>query len=236
MDPAFLVRTDPEVDAKDALVVVGAASVGLVGPIATEYLIRLLAARPAGGLQGGAVPTTAVVSDGLLRPPVVAYVAQGARWSRFRTLIVFAAPRGLGDADAGAYADAVVAWAKQQRCGAVACLDGALTEDEGEDNLVWGAAGDPAGLALVDASGATRFSGRLGGLAAAVPSAGAMRGIPSFSLLAETDQAYPDHRAAARLLRALDNVLPGLTFETGPLEDEAAAIEASLLAMARKRA
>jgi uncharacterized protein len=233
VDPAFLVRTDPDVDAKDALVVVGAASVGLVGPIATEYLIRQLGARPVGGLQGGAVPATATVSDGLLRPPVVAFLARGARWSRFRTLVVFGAPRGLSDADAGAYADAIATWAKQQKCGAIACLDGALTEDEREDNLVWGAAGDSAALALVDASGAKRFSGRLGGLAAAIPSAGAMRGIPSFTLLAETDQAYPDHRAAARLLRALDNVLPGVTVETGPLEAEAASIEASLMAMAR---
>ncbi len=44
-------------------------------------------------------------------------------------------------------------------------------------------------------------------------------------MLAETHVTYPDSRAAARLIEKIDEMLPLIEIETGPLYAEAKAIE-----------
>ena len=67
--------------------------------------------------------------------------------------------------------------------------------------------------------------------------AGLHRPIPVSTLLvsARDTAGYPDHRAGAAIIEALDRLLPEMTIDTGPLRTQAEMIERILRAAMKSR-
>ncbi|MDX1611628.1 MAG: PAC2 family protein, partial [Candidatus Thermoplasmatota archaeon] len=70
--------------------------------------------------------------------------------------------------------------------------------------------------------------GMVAGLSAALLYDSEHMGLNTLCLLSETQPDHPDARAAARIVSVLDALIPDIPLETGPLLQEAEAIEAQV--------
>lgn len=124
----------------------------------------------------------------------------------------------------------------------VVCLEGAIPHpyaEEGEerppDESLWVALSQPnVGLDRAFEAANVRHleDAVLGGMSGALLVEGIHRRVPVAVLLVSVNetQLYPDHRAGATLIEALDRLLPSLRIDTAPLRTQAEKIERSLRA------
>lgn len=79
-------------------------------------------------------------------------------------------------------------------------------------------------------------NGVIGGVSGALLVEGLEAKMPVGALLVSaTDAGYPDHRAAARIIEVIDQVLPHFKIDTGPLRSQAEMIERALRAAVKTR-
>lgn len=226
----FHVQLDEGIDASRSLVVVGMPTLGLVGAIAAQHLVRTLAMRPAGRVVARDLPPVVRVRDGRSYPILELFVAdaeckRGVACSR---LLVLGAEVLPEDDLARTFAADLLAWAKAQHVPLVLVPDG-MEHDETPEVRVVGVGNAPAARAFLDAvEVAPLAEGMLGGISAAFLDEGERVGVPVVALLGETNPEVPDARAAAAVLQVLARVLPGLPIDTAPLLADAEAIEKAL--------
>ncbi len=78
--------------------------------------------------------------------------------------------------------------------------------------------------------------GVIGGVSGALLVEGLPAKIPVGALLVSaTDAGYPDHRAAAKLIEVVDQLLPHVKIDTRPLRTQAELIERALRAAVKSR-
>ena len=73
--------------------------------------------------------------------------------------------------------------------------------------------------------------GVVGGMTGVMMGEGRRRGIDLCAILAEANPAYPDARAAARIIEKLDMLFPAIHLDPIPLLEEASRIEEQIKAM-----
>ncbi len=216
-------------------------SAGLAPTVAGHYMLRALNLPRIGALTSEDFPPLAVIQGGRVNPPVRAYGSKELVLvlSEFPVLPGLITP----------VATAILSMARQLKTGRVLGLEGVVPQpteaDEGEaevtpsDEKVWYAgSGNPAQLpAEYRAAGVrTMDSGVIGGVSGALLVEGITASIPVGSLLVSaTDVGYPDHRAAAKLIEVIDQVMPHIKIDTKPLRTQAEMIERALRAAVQSR-
>lgn len=234
MQPTFAVQTRPDVELKNALVLVGAPGVGLVGAIAAEYVVNKLSMPLVGGLYSPQLQAHAPIREGVAVPPFRIHALETRRmfpgaWERLVVVRTETTPPGEHAADV---ARAIAEWARSAGCRRMVVADGVVVEREDWDDMVWGAASDARGLDFLRKhSVGVVEQGNVGGFSGVVLNAGAAAGVESLCLLAEAAPGYPDAMAAARVVEIIDAMLPGIVIGTQPLVQEAEEAEAAVRAM-----
>lgn len=212
-------------------------SAGLAATVAGHYIVGALGLPRIGIFELPEIPPVAIVQSGQVQPPIRVY----GRKDLAVVLSEFPPPLGV----VGELSRAILDGAESRRVRLVLGLEGVVPQplgsDEGDaEESVWAvlARRDPALMRTFQAAGTRALEdGVIGGLSGALLVGAIRRTIPvAVSLVsARAAEGYPDHRAAAVLIEALDRLLPELSIDTRPLRSQAESIEKALReSMARR--
>ncbi len=207
-------------------------SAGLAATVAGHYILRTLALPRIGTILAPEMPPLAVIQAGRVNPPVRAY----ARKDLVLIMSEFPPPPSLITSLAVAILDGAIGLKAARVLGLEGVVPHPLTDDEEgppttEEN-VWYAGSGHEGLLPEEfrKAGVRLLSdGVIGGVSGALLIESLARTISVGALLVSAREAgYPDHRAAAKLIEVVDQVLPHLEIDTRPLRAQAELIERAL--------
>jgi predicted ATP-grasp superfamily ATP-dependent carboligase len=220
-------------------------SAGLAPTVAGHYILQVLKLPRIGAFVSEDFPPLAVIQGGRVNPPVRAYGG--------KDLLLVVSEFPLLPGLINPLATAIIETATQMKAGRVIGLEGVVPHpaDSGEedeatdpatkspDEKVWyaGSGSSPQLPAEYKAAGVrTMTDGVIGGVSGALLIEGLTAEIPIGALLVSaTDAGYPDHRAAAKIIEVIDQALPRVKIDTGPLRTQAELIEKALRAAVRSR-
>ncbi|MGA7923113.1 MAG: PAC2 family protein [Thermoplasmata archaeon] len=217
----------------DSVVLSCFPSAGLATTVAGHYIVRTLGLKRTARMESPDELPVAVIQQGQVQPAVRVYGRND-----FSMVLSEFPPT---DRQIQRIARAVLNGAEQRKARMVLCLEGVLPqpfeddEEEPADESLWLAIArnDPNVKKWFEPSKARPLEeGVLGGVSGALLVAGIEREIPVAVLLvsARSNVGYPDHRAGATLIEALDRVLPDLKIDVAPLRVQAERIEKALRA------
>jgi uncharacterized protein len=233
-------------DLRDAAVIDGFPSVGLVSTITANYLIGILQMEQIGILDSIHFPTVSVVRNSEPLNPVRVYAKTKLKDGEKQVVVFiseFQPPPNLIKLIAGTILD----WMMEQGCKLLISPEG-LVIDRGEGNLeeeeeeeeenniedleAYGIGSTESARKLLGEYDIQQFQeGVISGVAGVLLNEGKRRGFDVISLLAEARPNYPDARAAARVIEAIDKILLHMNIDVKPLYREAEGIEARIMSM-----
>ncbi len=211
------------------MVVVGFPTFGLVGNIATAYLVDSLGLREAGAMLSTAFPPAAVVKEGIGSSPVRVFIGDmkcgpGGECERLCVVESTIAPPPKATTR---LSYALVEWAREHGARQVICFEGVkMEEGQGEEARVFGVASDPIGRKMLDALNVSPpVDGLMMGFGGVALYAARALGQPALCLMAETRENFPDARGAAKLLEILQPLVPLIGIDERPLLEQAQILE-----------
>ncbi len=216
-------------DLRGATIIDGFPSVGLVSSISANYLIKVLKMEHIGIMDSPQFPTVSLIRDATPLSPVRIYAGdKGPRGDQIVAFISeFQAPQNL----VRPICRALVDWAVEQRCKMIVSPEGLVLDPEIRDSadisdIVFGIASTPRARELLKENGIRQFEeGVISGIAGVLLNEGRKRDFDVMTLLAEAHPDFPDAKAAALVLEAIDRILLGIDFDAKPLFEEAKRIE-----------
>lgn len=232
-------------DLRDAAVIDGFPSVGLVSTITANYLIGILQMEQIGILDSIHFPTVSVVRNSEPLNPVRVYAKEKVKEGENQVVVFiseFQPPPNLIKMIAGTILD----WMTEQGCKLLISPEGLVIdrgesisdedEEEGKDEVeeleAYGIGSTVNARKLLKDHDIQQFQeGVISGVAGVLLNEGKRRGFDVISLLAEARPNYPDARAAARVIEAIDKILLHMNIDVKPLYREAEGIEARIMSM-----
>ena len=226
------------VDLKGATIIDGFPSVGLVSSIAANYLIKVLNLEQVGIMDSESFPTVSLIRDSRPLSPVRIYAGEkGRRGDQIVAFISeFQPPAPL----IRPIAHTLVKWAIDQRCRMIVSPEGLVIDPEVRDtadisDTVFGIASTPAAREMLKENSIRSFEeGVISGVAGVLLNEGRKHDFDVLTLLAEAHPDFPDARAAALVLEAIDRILLGIEFDAKPLFEEAQRIEEHIKAIQKQ--
>ncbi len=225
------------VDLKGATVIDGFPSVGLVSSIVANYIINSLHLELVGIMDSIYFPTVSLIRDGTPTNPVRIYAGtkKGGDEDQIAVFISeFQPPPNL----IKLIAQTMIDWAQEQRCKMLLCPEGLIVDREAKENLeeelvsVYGIGSTRSATEVLKKNEIKIFEeGVITGVAGVLLNEGNKRDFDVISLLSEAHPDYPDARAAARVIDAIDKVLLHTELDAKPLYEEAERIEMQLKAI-----
>ena len=232
-------------DLRNAAVIDGFPSVGLVSTITANYLIGILQMEQIGILDSIHFPTVSVVRNSEPLNTVRVYAKEKVKENETQVVVFiseFQPPPNLIKMIAGTILD----WMMEQGCRLLISPEGLVidrgensTEEEDgkveEENLeldAYGIGSTENARKLLEKYDIQQFQeGVISGVAGVLLNEGKRRDFDVISLLAEARPNYPDARAAARVIEAIDKILLHMKIDVKPLYREAEGIEARIMSM-----
>jgi uncharacterized protein len=221
-----------EVDLRGATIIDGFPSVGLVSTITANYLIDVLELEQIGIMDSKFFPTVSIVRNGVPLYPVRIYAGKGVCIfiSEFQP-----APKLIRP-----IAETILAFAKKKGASTIISPEGLVLDNEGEGNeevAVYALGSTQETRDLLTQHKIEQFgNGIITGVSGVLLNLGKKEGINAISILAEANPNYPDARAAAKVIEAIDKLLPGVKIDVKPLYTEAENIEKTLRMMQKQAA
>jgi predicted ATP-grasp superfamily ATP-dependent carboligase len=220
-------------------------SAGLAAIVAAHYMVRALNLPRVGVLDSDDALPLAVIQRGEVQPAIRVYGKAGLNIMMSEFPPSFSSVRPI--------ADGILDGAERLRARLLIAVEGVVphpTDSEEEDpaalakmpeEMVWAitARRDAALSAQFERAQARPLSEAvIGGVSGALLVRAQRRSLPVAALLvsARAIEGYPDHRAGAALIEAIDRLLPDLMIDTGPLRSQAVTIERALRAAIQSRA
>jgi len=231
-------------DLRNSAVIDGFPSVGLVSTITANYLIGILQMEQIGILDSIHFPTVSVVRNSEPLNPVRIYAKEKVKEDEKQVVVFiseFQPPPNLIKMIAGSILD----WMVEQGCNLLISPEG-LVIDRGESSQenpeeddkepeeleAYGIGSTENARNLLNKHDIQQFQeGVISGVAGVLLNEGKRRGFDVISLLAEARPNYPDARAAARVIEAIDKILLNKNIDVKPLYREAEGIEARIMNM-----
>ncbi len=226
-----------EMDLSAALVVVGFPGVGLVGTIATNFLVSALNLDRIASILSRELPPMAVLKDGRAMSPVRIHAAPmvcgvDGKCDQLAVVLSEVTPKAEVLYDV---CEALLSWCLEKKVTELVVLEGLLTSQGGTDAKVYGTANSKVTLQrLAQLRVIPMAEGILSGLPGLLTYLGEAMGLEVTCLLAETTKEYPDARSAAKLLEVLDPFVPQIKIDPKPLYQKAELIEGHLKASLKK--
>ncbi len=216
-------------DLRNATIIDGFPSVGLVSSIAANYLIKILEMEQIGIMDSSQFPTVSLIRDSKPLSPVRIYAGEkGKKGDQIVAFISeFQAPPNL----VRPIARTLVNWAIEQKCRMIVSPEGLVVDPELRESaeisdVVFGIASTVRTRELLKQHQIQSFEeGVISGVAGVLLNEGRKRDFDVVTLLAEAHPDFPDAKAAAIVLEAIDRILLGIEFDAKPLFEEAQRIE-----------
>ncbi len=221
-------RPFKDVDLRGGTVVEAIPSVGLVSTIAATYMITTLSMDQVVAMESEEFPALSMVYAAKPKFPVRMYAEAKSK------LAVFISEVPLALRAHRMVARALLDWTKAKHARQIVSLEGLPLPEAAtrEAVRVWAVGStDSARKAIGDAGLGLLETGLIAGVSGVLLNEGRWQNFDVICLLAEARPNMPDAFAAARLLEALDRLLPEIQLDLGPLEKQAAELEATLQRM-----
>lgn len=221
-----------DVDLRGATIIDGFPSVGLVSTITANYLIDVLELSQIGIMDSKYFPTVSIVRNGVPLYPVRIYAGKGVCIfiSEFQP-----APKLIRP-----IAETILAFAKRKGASTIISPEGLVLDSEQDDQeevQVYALGSTQETRDLLAKHDIQQFgNGIITGVSGVLLNLGKKDGINAISILAEANPNYPDARAAAKVIEAIDKLLPGTRIDVKPLYTEAENIEKTLRMMQKQAA
>ncbi len=231
-DDTLTVHLFDDIDLEDATIIDGFPSVGLVSTITANYLIDVLELDQIGIMDSPHFPTVSIVRNGIPLYPVRIYAGKGVCIfiSEFQP-----APKLIRP-----IADAIMRFAEEHGCRTIVSPEGLVIDDEGDtgeekDVNVYALGSTDHARERLEERDIEQFgNGIITGVSGVLLNMGKKTGFEAISLLAEANPNYPDARAAAKVIEAIDSLMPEIEIDVEPLYSEAENIEQTLRRMQRQ--
>ncbi|MEW5761126.1 MAG: PAC2 family protein [Candidatus Thermoplasmatota archaeon] len=228
------------IDLKDAIVIDGFPSIGLVSSIVANYLVNAFELEQIGILDSVHFPPISLIRHSEPLSTVRIY-SQEKSWNKREVQLVvfiseFQPPQSLVKMIASTMLD----WIIDQKCKMLISPEGLIIEGKGEEgeekeSEAYGVASTKNARELLEQNGIKIFTeGVITGLAGVLLSEGKKRDFDVISILAEAHQQYPDARAAAKALEVIDKISLHMRLDPRPLYKEAEIIEAQIKAIQKQ--
>lgn len=217
------------IDLKGATIIDGFPSVGLVSSIAANYLIKILDMEHIGIMDSVHFPTVSLIREAKPLSPVRIYAGKKEKSGDQIVAFIseFQAPPNL----IRPISYTLVDWAQEQRCKMIVSPEGLVVDPELRDSadisdVVFGISSTQRAREMLKQHGIQSFEeGVISGVAGVLLNEGRKRDYDVITLLAEAHPDFPDARAAALVLEAIDDLILGIDFDAKPLFEEARRIE-----------
>ena len=214
-------RLHMEKKPKNPTIIAGFPGFGLVGTIATEFLIKHLDAEPIGLIRLDEVPPVIAVHRGEAVEPL------GIFYSKKYNLILLHALTSVQGFEWG-IADVLERISKELKVKEIISLEGVGSETETDQSRIFFMAKN--GKRLQNCGAAPLQEGIIMGVTGALL---LKKELGATCLFAETHSALPDSRAAAKLIEILDKYL-GLKVDYKPLIEKAEKFETKIKDLLQK--
>ena len=218
-----------EVDLKNATVIAGFPSIGLVSTIAANYLIDALNLKQIGCVTSSQFPALSVVHTGEPLSPVRIYSGnQGTD----RKIVVFVSEFKPKPNLINGISEAIMNWANEKGCKLLISPEGMVVEgksSEIEQKVEAYAIGstENARSMLMEKKISQFKNGIIAGVSGVLLNIGKQSNFNVISILAEAHPNYPDAKAAAAAINVMA-LLMGVEINVTPLYEESERIEKQL--------
>jgi uncharacterized protein len=217
-----------EVDLKDATVIAGFPSIGLVSTIAANYLIDALNLKQIGCVTSPEFPALSVVHTGEPLSPVRIYCGSQAG---VRKIVVFVSEFKPKPNLINAISDAIMQWVKEKKCKLLISPEGMVVEGKESDDATVEAyaigSTEQARNVLMSKNIHQFKNGIIAGVSGVLLNIGKQSNFDVISILAEAHPNYPDARAAAAAINVIALIM-GVEINVTPLYEESKRIEKQL--------
>jgi uncharacterized protein len=224
-----------KMDLRDAVIIDGFPSVGLVSSIVANYLIALLKMEYIGVMDSNMFPTVSLIRNGEPLGPARVYARPNLKPGE-QQVVVFSTELQPSSNLLRPIGSAMLDFAQERKCRMIISAGGLIVEgepDEDEEELgeinVYGIGSTESANEMLKMADAEPFmEGVISGTAGVLLNEGKRRGVDVITLLAEARPDMADARAAALILSAIDQMTMHLSFNVEPLCKEAERLEAQL--------
>lgn len=234
----FEIRELRRIDFKNAVVLDGFPSVGLVSSIVSNYLVTLLRLDYVGFIDSPHFPAVTIIRDSIPMASARLY-AHGDAQPNDTQLAIFTSEFQPHTDITKPLGETIIRWAIDNRCRMIVSVGGLVIEREvNEKNeaaaeasevAVYGIASTPQAQKYLEATDVEPFvEGVITGTSGILLREGKKRGFPVVVLLTEARQNIADAKASVLLMAAIDQMVLKMNLELGPLIKEAESLETEL--------
>ena len=213
-----------------AMMVVGFPTHGLVGSVSASYLVHTLDMTAVAYMPSEGFPPTVIMEEGVVSAPVRFYASKvvcGVDRSCEQLVVAISdiqpPPELLNH-----LGRSILDWAEAKGIQLIVAVEGQPMEEEVRGDARVVAMANRAAASLL---GKYRFepaNGVVTGFAGGLLLAAIGRSTPVLCLVAQAHKDYPDARAAAKVIEAINPLVPMLVLDTKPLREKAQEIEAEV--------
>lgn len=216
---------EKEPSVKNPILIEGFPGIGLVGNIASQYIVNELNMTYLGSMSSKFFPPLAVLLGGVVNMPVRIYEDAG------KGIIVLTADipvHPLASYDVG---KEIVSWAESINAKEMVCLAGITVMTE--QHRVFGAVSKKDLLERIKDVTEIFELGTITGITGSIMNECRVRNLPAICLLGETASAEPDPRAAIATVETLNKIY-NLGVSTNKLSEQAEQIEVQMAQLAQQ--
>jgi uncharacterized protein len=218
-----------DIDLKDATVIAGFPSIGLVSTIAANYLIDALNLRQIGALNSSHFPALSVVHTGEPLSPVRIYAGVQSSGEK---IVVFVSEFKPKPHLINSISNAIMKWVTEKECKTLISPEGMVVEGKNEKNE--GVSGAYAIGSTTDVRNILAMkniaqfkNGIIAGVSGVLLNKGKQADFNVISILTEAHPNYPDAKAAAAAINIIA-LITDLEINVAPLYEESERIERQL--------
>ena len=214
---------------KGAVLIDGFPSVGLVGTIVANFLINTLKLEQIGIIDSPRFPAISVVKDSVPHSPMRLYAGeQICNDGTCNQVVVCVSEFTPPTEITKDLVNALLDWAEKNGCTKVISAEGFNSgpKEEGQKNEIYGITSTSGARVWIEEAKVKPFTyGTIGGITGTLLNEGKVRGMNILGLLAEVNEDLPDARAAAGVIKAIDELLLAIELDPEPLLKEAESLE-----------
>jgi uncharacterized protein len=222
-----------QVNMENGLVITGFPTVGLVGTIATRFVVDQLKLRPTASFTSEHVPPISVVTGDEPYPMVRAYAGEKRCGpdDRCNQLIAVLSELPIASAGLRPLAAKLLSWCMEKHCDTIVCIEGFNTGAPQETVPLVGAGSTQAARKMLATYGVQPIhEGMVSGISGILLCEGRKKEFDVACILAGTHADYPDAKAAAGVLEVVNQMLPEIEIDPDPLYKQAEEIEQQIKA------
>ncbi len=217
-----------KMDLQNAFVITGFPTIGLVGTIASRFIVYSLKLKLLAAFLSDYFPPVTVVSNSQPLPPIRIYgeAKKCGPNGKCEQLLVILSEFVPPSVTLRPLANKLIEWCKENNCETIVCIEGFNLGEKTEDiPLVGVASTNEARKMLENYNVELMQEGMVSGLSGILLYEGKRRNFNVACLLAGTHADYPDAKAAAKVLEIVNKMLPEIEIDPEPLYKQAEEIE-----------